>query len=133
MWASFSLCNRLYIDDRSATATGSIARSQPINTGVLVPALSLLRLLSCLIAAVVYVWQEQLVFFFSQVQLTVVIIGVGMMPLGLYLFQRGPSRIQPPEPIARTLHFIGWHTLEIYVIQLAGSELIIRFLPDLAG
>jgi hypothetical protein len=30
------------------------------------------------------------------------------------------------------LHFLGRHTLEIYVIQLAGSELIIMFWPHLA-
>ena len=131
LWALFGLCHRLYIDDRPATATGGIARSQPISTGVLIPNLGLMRLLSCLVAAVVYVWQEQLVFFFSPVQLAVVILGVSMLSLGLCLFQRGPSRIQPPEPIARTLHFIGWHTLEIYVIQLAGSELINKFLPGL--
>jgi hypothetical protein len=80
----------------------------------------------------VYVWQEQIEFSFSQVQFTAVILGVGILSLCLYLFQRGPSRIQPPEPMARALHFIGWHTLEIYVIQLAGSELIIKLLPDLA-
>lgn len=133
LWALFGLCHRLYIDGRLATAAGGIVRSQPITAGVLIPDSGLMRLLSCLVAAVVYVWQEQLVFFFSQVQLAVVILGVGMLSLGLCLFQRGPSRIQPPQPIARTLYFIGWHTLEIYVIQLAGSELIIRFLPGLVG
>ncbi len=133
LWALFGLCHRLYIDDRSATATGGITRGQPFAVGALIPNLGLMRLLSCLIAAVVYVWQEQLVFIFSEIQLAVVILGVGMLSLGLFLFQRGPSRIQPPQPIARILHFIGWHTLEIYVIQLAGSELIIRFIPGLAG
>ena len=61
------------------------------------------------------------------------VLGIGVLSLGLCLFQRGPSPVQPPEPIARALHFIGWHTLEIYVIQLAGSELIIRFVPSLAA
>ena len=53
-------------------------------------------------------------------------------PLSLCLFLRGPSRIQPPETIARVLRFIGRHTLEIYAIQLAGSELLVKLVPDLA-
>jgi hypothetical protein len=48
------------------------------------------------------------------------------------LFVRGASRIQPQESIAGALRFIGRHTLEIYAIQLAGSELIIKLLPNLA-
>jgi hypothetical protein len=50
----------------------------------------------------------------------------------LCLFVRGPSRIQPPEAIAGVLRFIGRHTLEIYAIQLAGSELLVKLVPDLA-
>jgi hypothetical protein len=42
----------------------------------------------------------------------------------LCLFHRGPSRTQPPEAITGFLCFIGRHTLEIYAIQLAGSELL---------
>lgn len=49
------------------------------------------------------------------------------------VFTRGPSPIQPPEPIAGSLRFLGRHTLEIYVIQLAGFELIVKFLPELAA
>jgi hypothetical protein len=45
---------------------------------------------------------------------------------------RGPSPIQPPEPVARVLHFIGRHTLEIYAIQLGGSELLVKLVPALA-
>ena len=66
-------------------------------------------------------------------ELIAVVLGVGVMSLGLCLFRRGPSRFQPPEPIAGALHFIGWHTLEIYAIQLAGSELIIKLAPNLAA
>jgi peptidoglycan/LPS O-acetylase OafA/YrhL len=116
LWALFGLCQRMYVD-----------RAQ-----VSIPNVGLLRLLACLVAAVVYVWQEQLVFWFSQAQLATVILSVCVLSVSLCLFRRGPSRIQPPEPIAGVLHFIGWHTLEIYVIQLAGSELIIKFLPNLA-
>ncbi|HEX7564876.1 MAG TPA: hypothetical protein VF396_16765, partial [Bradyrhizobium sp.] len=49
----------------------------------------------------------------------------------LCLFLRGPSRIQPPEAIAGALRFIGRHTLEIYAIQLAGSELLVKLVPDI--
>jgi len=45
---------------------------------------------------------------------------------------RGPSCIQPPAAIAGALRFIGRHTLEIYAIQLAGSELLVKLVPNLA-
>jgi len=45
---------------------------------------------------------------------------------------QGAGRHQPAESIAGTLRFIGRRTLEIYAIQLAGSELIIKLVPDLA-
>ena len=117
LWALFGLCQRMYVD----------------RANVLIPNVGLMRLLACVVAAVVYVWQEQLVFWFSQVQLATVILSVCVLSLGLCLFRRGPSRIQPPEPIAGALRFIGRRTLEIYAIQLAGSELIIKFLPGLAA
>ena len=59
------------------------------------------------------------------------ILGVGFLSTCLCLFRRGPSRVQPPEAIAGALRFISRHTLEIYAIQLAGSELIKKLLPDL--
>jgi len=49
------------------------------------------------------------------------------------MFSRSPSRVQPPQPIASSLRWLGRHTLEIYVIQLAGSELIINLIPELAA
>ena len=128
LWALFGLCQRMYIDGKQAIEAGP-ATQDPAKTA---PNVGLMRPLACVVAAVVYIWQEQLVFLFSQVQLIAVILGVSLVSLGLYLFVRGPSRIQPPKPIAGMLHFIGWHTLEIYVIQLAGSELIIKLVPGLA-
>ncbi len=92
----------------------------------------LMRLLACFVAAVVYVWQEQREFSFSQIHFAVFILGIGVLSLSLCLFLRGPSRIQPPESIATALRFIGRLTLEIYAIQLAGSELIMKLVPDLA-
>jgi len=133
LWALFGLCQRMYVDGRNATGAGATAQYPEVSSISVVPYVGLMRLLACIVAAVVYVWQEQLVFLFSQIQLITVTISIGFLSIGLCLFVRGPSRIQPPQPIAKTLHFIGWHTLEIYVIQLAGSELIIRFVPSLAA
>jgi TraX protein len=130
LWALFGLCQRLYVDGRSAAdvadATQSAPPPAPATTG------NLMRLLACLVAAVVYVWQEQREYSFPEVHFAVFILGVGVLSLSLWLFLRGPSRIQPPEPIAGTLRFIGRHTLEIYAIQLAGSELLVKFVPGLA-
>ena len=92
----------------------------------------LMRLLACIVAAVVYIWQEQKEFTFPAICLTVVIIGVGVLSLGLCLFLRGASRVQPPETIAGAVRFVGRHTLEIYALQLVCSELIVKLLPDLA-
>ena len=131
LWALFGLCQRIYIDSRKTTSMGGAAPIPAKLVHSAVPYVGIMRLVACIVAAVVYVWQEQNEFWFSQVQLAAVTVGVTILSIGLYFFIRGPSRIQPPEPIARTLHFIGWHTLEIYVIQLAGSELIIKFYPNL--
>ena len=127
LWALFGLYQRRY--GRSAVSATQVAsppaRGMKENFG-------LMRLLVCCVAAVVYIWQEQKEFMFSPIQLAVVILLVGVMSLGLCLFVRGPSPIQPPEPVARVLHFIGRHTLEIYAIQLAGSELLVKLVPALA-
>jgi len=127
LWALFGLCHRRYV--RSAVTTMQVAsppaREMKENVG-------LTRLVVCCVAAVVYIWQEQKEFMFSPIQLAVVILLVGVMSLGLCLFVRGQSPIQPPESVAPVLHFIGRHTLEIYAIQLAGSELLVKLVPALA-
>lgn len=133
LWALFGLCHRMYVDGRLTTTTDSTAQPSAMPAYAMPRNLGLMHLLACFVAAVVYVWQEQIEFQFSQLELEAVILGTCTMSLGLYFFRRRPSRIQPPEPIARALHFIGWHTLEIYVIQLAGSELIINLLPNIAA
>ena len=133
LWALFGLCQRMYVDGRSASKLDSTAQSSDTPALPITQNIGLMRLLACFVAAVVYVWQEQIGFSFSEIQLIAVVLGVGVMSLGLCLFRRGPSRFQPPEPIAGALHFIGWHTLEIYAIQLAGSELIIKLVPNLAA
>jgi peptidoglycan/LPS O-acetylase OafA/YrhL len=92
----------------------------------------LMRLVACLIAVVVYVWQEQVEFSFRPPQLAVFIFSIGVLSAGLCRFRRGPSRIQPPQVVAATLRFIGRYTLEIYAIELAGFELIVKLVPQLA-
>jgi len=79
-----------------------------------------------------YLWQEQREYSFPQIHFSALILGIVVWSIILYLFQRGPSRIQPPEPIAGVLGFIGRRTLEIYAIQLAGSVLLVKLVPGLA-
>jgi hypothetical protein len=124
LWAVFGLCQRMYVDG-DTTASSSAP--------VLKPNWRRMRLLICPVTAVVYAWQEQLEFSFSDIQLGVVSIIIGLLSIALFLFVRGPSRIQPPGAFSGALRFLGRHTLEIYVIQLAGSEIIINVFPDLAA
>jgi peptidoglycan/LPS O-acetylase OafA/YrhL len=129
LWALLGLCQRIYVDRRSFTGMNDAAlnaapRALPENAG-------LMRMLACFVAVIVYVWQEQTEFSFPPIHFAVFILGVGVLSAALCMFQRGPSRIQPTQPIAGVLRFIGRHTLEIYAIQLAGSELTVNFLPDL--
>jgi hypothetical protein len=129
LWALFGLCQRMYVDSRSGAGLVGTATDRAPDARNL----GSMRLLACLVAAIIYIWQEQMEFSFSQVHFITLIFGIGVLSLSLCLFLRGPSRIQPPQPIVSTLHFIGRHTLEIYAIQLAGFELIIKFIPSLAA
>jgi hypothetical protein len=133
LWALFGLCQRMYADGRSATnADGAAQSSLPLEHTITKNA-GLMRLLACLIAAVAYIWQEQIEFSFPQIPFAVFILGVGFLSISLCLFLRGPSRIQPPKAIVSVMGFIGRHTLEIYAIQLAASEIIIKLLPGLSA
>ena len=120
LWALFGLCQRMYVDN-SAIA---VAAQKPAPT-------SLMRLLTCFLATVAYVWQEQREYSFPQTPFAVFVLGIGVLSLSLCLFHRAASRIQPPKAMAGVLRFIGRHTLEIYAIQLAGSEFIIKLVPNL--
>ena len=133
LWALFGLCQRMYINaasttltDERQTVTGSVSSSVS-------PGWGKMRLTSCLVAVTVYIWQEQIEFEFSNLQLVVVAFSVSLLSIGLSLFARGPSRFQPPGSTTGVLHFLGRHTLEIYAIQLACFELIINVFPDLAA
>ena len=132
LWALFGLYQRMYADGRAATGVDGSAQILAPPAQAVKQNVAIMRLLACLVAAVFYVWQEQKEFSFPPIQFTVVILGIGVLSASLSLFRRGPSRVQPPEPVAGTLRFIGRHTLEIYAIQLAGSELLVKFVPDLS-
>jgi hypothetical protein len=132
LWALFGLCQRMYVDSRSAADVGDAARGSAPLAHAMTEKVGLMRLLACFVAAVVYIWQEQMEFSFPRIPFIVFILEVCVLCPCLCLFRRGPSRIQPPEAIARVLRFIGHRTLEIYAIQLGGSELLVKFVPDLA-
>ena len=132
LWALFGLCQRMYVDGKSATNVAGSTQSSAPAAHVMTENVGRMRLLACFVATVVYVWQEQIEFSFSQFHFAVFVLGIGVLSLGLCLFLRGSSRIQPPKFIAGALRFIGRRTLEIYAIQLAGFELLIKLMPDLA-
>jgi hypothetical protein len=132
LWALFGLCQREYVDAMSATGGGGEIQRPSASALAATEAAGLMRLLACLVAAVVFVWQEQEEFSFPAIHLAAFILGLGVLSVSLCLFKRGESRIQPPEKIASALRFIGRYTLEIYAIQLGGSELLVKLAPGLS-
>ena len=132
LWALFGLYQRMYVDGRSATDADGAAQDSAPPAQTLTENVNRMRLLACLVAAVVYVWQEQKEYSFPRIYLAVFILEVCVLSPSLCLFRRGPSRIQPPEAIAGPLRFIGRRTLEIYAVQLGGSELLVKLFPGLA-
>src|SRR5215831_2360650 len=113
LWALFGLCQRRYLDGRSAVVAGAPSQSAHETTQTA----SLMRLMACVIAAVVYVWQEQKEFSFPQVHLAVFVVIICAASISLCSFRRGPSFIQPPRLMVGLVRFIGRHTLEIYAVQ----------------
>ena len=132
LWALFGLCQRMYVDGKSTTEMDGAAQSSATPAYAMTENAGLMRLLACFATAVVYVWQEQREYTFPPIYFAAFILSIGVWSASLCLFVRGPSRIQPPEAIAGALRFIGRHTLEIYAIQLAGFELLVKWMPDLA-
>jgi hypothetical protein len=132
LWALFGLCHRMYVNNRAASDVDGAGQSPAPAARAIMTKIWLMRLVACLIAVVVYVWQEQVEFSFRPPQLAVFIFSIGVLSAGLCRFRRGPSRIQPPQVVAATLRFIGRYTLEIYAIELAGFELIVKLVPQLA-
>jgi peptidoglycan/LPS O-acetylase OafA/YrhL len=131
LWALFGLCQRMYVDGRSAADVDGSAQSSAPPSPAMTEKADRMRLLACFAAVVVYVWQEQREYSFPRIYFAAFIFGIGVWSASLCLFRRGPSRIRPPEAIAVALRFIGRHTLEIYAIQLAGSELLVKLVPNL--
>ena len=130
LWSLFGLCQRIYVENRlSADRSGTTQAWPP---GAASEDMGIIRVLACVVATAFYLWQEQTEFSFPNVHFTVFTLSVGIWAIGLCLFTRGPSRIQPPEPLRAVLQFVGRRTLEIYAIQLAASELVIKLIPDLA-
>lgn len=132
LWALFGLCQRMYIDGRSLSEVHDSDQNHR-KTEIIAQNWDMMRLLACLCAATVYIWQEQLEFRFTEIQLASVGLGIGLLSICLLVFERGPSRIQPSGPVVGLLHWMGRHTLEVYAVQLAGSELLVNWLPDLAA
>ncbi len=133
LWALVGLCQRLYADGHDATDSGGAAQISVVHDHAITKHAGLMRLLACFIAALAYVWQEQIEFSFPKIPFAVFILGIGFLSINLCLFRRGLSRIQPPKAIAGVMGFMGRHTLEIYAVQLAVSEIIIKLLPGLAA
>jgi hypothetical protein len=121
LWALLGICRRMHVDAKSAA--GASQPAMPLALAI-AGRVGPLPLLVCLVAAVAYVWQEQAAYSFPPILFAVLAVGIAIQSLVLCLFERGPSHIQPPQVAAGTLRFIGRRTLEIYAIQLAGSELI---------
>ena len=92
-----------------------------------------MRITTVILAATVAIWQEQVEYLFAPVQLSVLMAGMALLSGILWQFCRGPSRYQPSAVVAVMLRFAGRHTLEIYAIQLAISEVIVNLFPALAA
>ncbi len=133
LWAIVGLYHRLYVDGKATVEANTDETIQPLSADPVSDKARLVRLLACVAAAIIYVWQEQIEFQFPQPHLIVFVIGLCVLSLSFCLFFRGRSRFQPPAAIAGVMGFVGRHTLEIYALQLAASEIIVKLLPNLAG
>src|SRR5262245_36865746 len=83
LWALFGLCQRRYLDGISAVGAPGGTQDSPAPTLTATDTAGLMRLLACLLAAIVYVWQEQEEFEFPEVHLAVVILGLGVLSISL--------------------------------------------------
>ncbi|MGI9483835.1 MAG: hypothetical protein ACR2OR_15920, partial [Hyphomicrobiales bacterium] len=119
LWALFGFFQRVHVDG-AERKSGS-------------QAFGAMRVLACFAAVAVYIWREQVEYGFAGAGFVGFVAGISALAFVLFHFRRGPSRIQPPELIAGVLHFTGRHTLEIYALQLAGFELIVKLWPELAA
>ncbi len=133
LWALVGLCQRMYVEYTPVAVMVGTPQNSSTPAQAVSGHMGLKRLLACIVAMPIYLWQEQIEFEFSEVQFGAFFLGTSLLSVSLCLFRRGSSRIQPPHAISHVLHFMGRYTLEIYAIQLAGSEVLIGLLPELAG
>jgi hypothetical protein len=133
LWALFGLIQRNYVDAQSTP------KKPWMDRGILSLSLSeqtclkVMRITAIILAATVAIWQEQIEYLFAPVQLSILMAGMALLSGILWRFFRGPSRYQPSAVVAVMVRFVGRHTLEIYAIQLAVSEVIVNLLPALAA
>ena len=111
LWALCGLCQRMYVDGRTAVDARDVDQNSAPLVRTMTENMGLMRLLACVVAAIVYVWQEQGEYSFPPFHLAAFILGIGVLAVILCLFRRGPSRIQPPAATASFLRFIGRHSL----------------------
>ena len=93
LWALLGLCQRMYVDERSAA--GAAQPSAPV-AYAMAGNVGHMRLLACLVAAAAYIWQEQREYSFPQAHFAVFVVGVGILSLIMCLFRRGPSYLPTP-------------------------------------
>jgi hypothetical protein len=86
LWALFGLCQRMYVDGRSLARVDETGQYQATSADGKTQVWKRMRLLACPIVVVIYVWQEQIEFLFSQAQLAVITLIVGVFSIGLCLF-----------------------------------------------
>jgi hypothetical protein len=132
LWGLFGLCQRIHVDAGSAADGHGTTQSPDASTRAWAWNAGTMRLVACFLATLAYVWGEQREYHFALLQLAAFILGIGALSLALCRFRRAASPVQPPEGLRGILRFIGRHTLEIYAIQLAGSELLVKLVPNLA-
>ena len=127
LWALFGLSQRMYVDSTSMEVSDRGLLKNTITSA------GLLRLAACILAAAVYVGQEQIEFKFTIIQSRVFIFCLTILVVSLCMFLRGPSRFQPPAFVTGPVQFVGRNTLAIYAISLAAFEIIVKLFPDLAA
>lgn len=129
LWALFGLCQRVWLDQASLDqARQNLPRAQAGGPDLPHRFAGHMRTATAVVAAIIYVWQEQKDLAFDITQTLALACGVTVMSVALWRFRQGPSQIQLPAPAAATLSFVGRNTLEIYVLQLVASEIIAKIL-----
>ena len=129
LWALFGLCQRVWLDQASQDqARQNLPRAQAGGQDLPHRFAGHMRTATAVVAAIIYVWQEQKDLAFDITQTLALACGVTVMSVALWRFRRGPSQIRLPAAAAATLSFVGRNTLEIYVLQLVASEIIAKIL-----